>query len=70
MLGKLCFNFRTSILAAANPIRGRYDWSRSLQANLNIGAPIMSRFDLFYVVVDERDDYLDDQIARHIVKMH
>ena len=30
----------------------------------------MSRFDLFYVVVDERDDFLDDQIAKHIVKMH
>ena len=63
-------NFRTSILAAANPVKGRYDRSRTLQANLNIGAPIMSRFDLFYVVVDERDDILDDQIAKHIVTMH
>lgn len=62
--------FRTSILAAANPIKGRYDRSRSLQANLNIGAPIMSRFDLFFVVVDERDEFLDNSIAQHIVNLH
>jgi len=30
----------------------------------------MSRFDLFFVVVDERDDHLDDEIAKHIVNMH
>lgn len=30
----------------------------------------MSRFDLFYVVVDERDEYLDNSIAKHIVNLH
>lgn len=30
----------------------------------------MSRFDLFYVVVDERDEYLDTNIAKHIINMH
>lgn len=46
-------NARTSILAAANPVSGRYDRSRSLKQNLNMTAPIMSRFDLFFVLVDE-----------------
>lgn len=46
-------NARTSILAAANPIFGRYDKSKSLKNNLNLTAPIMSRFDLFFVVYDE-----------------
>ena len=46
-------NARTSILAAANPIFGRYDRSRTLRQNVNISAPIMSRFDLFFVVLDE-----------------
>lgn len=46
-------NARTSILAAANPVSGRYDRSRSLKQNVNMTAPIMSRFDLFFVLVDE-----------------
>ena len=46
-------NARTSILAAANPINGRYDKSKSLRANIDISPPIMSRFDLFFVVLDE-----------------
>jgi len=45
-------NARSSILAAANPVFGRYDRSKSLKYNLNISAPIMSRFDLFFIIVD------------------
>ncbi len=61
---------RTSILAAANPIYGRYDKTKSLKSNIDMSAPIMSRFDLFFVVVDERDHYKDNQIAQHIVNLH
>ncbi|KAL8591135.1 hypothetical protein ACOMHN_063759 [Nucella lapillus] len=50
---KATLNARTSILAAANPVGGRYDRSRSLKQNLSMSAPIMSRFDLFFVLVDE-----------------
>lgn len=46
-------NARTSILAAANPIFGRYDKAKSLKNNIQLSAPIMSRFDLFFVVCDE-----------------
>lgn len=63
-------NARTSILAAANPIFGRYDKSKNLKQNVDISAPIMSRFDLFYVVLDEGDELVDFNIARHIVNMH
>jgi DNA replication licensing factor MCM6 len=49
-------NARTSILAAANPQYGRYDKTKTLKNNLNISAPIMSRFDLFFVVLDECDE--------------
>ena len=38
---KATLNARTSILAAANPIAGRYDKSRSLRHNVNMSAPIM-----------------------------
>lgn len=46
-------NARTSILAAANPVGGRYDRSKSLKQNVNLTAPIMSRFDLFFILVDD-----------------
>lgn len=63
-------NARTSILAAANPIAGRYDRSRTLKQNLNMSAPIMSRFDLFFVVLDDCDEMSDNNIARFIVDIH
>lgn len=63
-------NARASILAAANPRMGRYDTARSLRANVDISPPIMSRFDLFFVVVDECDEAIDTYIAQHIVALH
>jgi DNA replication licensing factor MCM6 len=63
-------NARTSILAAANPIAGRYDRSRTLKQNLNMSAPIMSRFDLFFVVLDDCEETSDYNIARFIVDIH
>ncbi len=60
-------NARTSILAAANPIYGRYDRSKTLKANITITPAIMSRFDLFFVIVDECNPKIDESIARHIV---
>lgn len=60
-------NARTSILAAANPVNGRYDKSKTLKANIDISAPIMSRFDLFYVVLDESNQESDHNLATFIV---
>lgn len=51
-------NARTSILAAANPVGGRYDRSKSLKQNINLSAPIMSRFDLFFILVDECNEVI------------
>lgn len=63
-------NARSSILAAANPLFGRYDRSKSLRYNVDISAPIMSRFDLFFVIFDEKRDEDDFLIAQHLVNMH
>jgi DNA replication licensing factor MCM6 len=63
-------NARTSILAAANPIFGRYDRSKTLKSNVTISAPIMSRFDLFFVILDECNPTIDERIARHIIDVH
>lgn len=63
-------NARTSILAAANPVGGRYNRKTTLRANINMSAPIMSRFDLFFVILDECNENVDRHLAEHIVKIH
>jgi DNA replication licensing factor MCM6 len=63
-------NARTSILAAANPIGGRYNRKTTLRANINMSAPIMSRFDLFFIILDECNESVDRHLADHIVNLH
>jgi DNA replication licensing factor MCM6 len=63
-------NARTSILAAANPVGGRYNRKTTLRANINMSAPIMSRFDLFFVVLDDCNERVDRHLAEHIVGIH
>ena len=63
-------NARTSILAAANPVGGRYNRKTTLRANVNMSAPIMSRFDLFFIVLDECNESVDRHLATHIVNLH
>lgn len=63
-------NSRTSILAAANPIFGRYDKTKTLKNNIDLSAPIMSRFDLFFVLCDESNELRDRHIGDFILNMH
>mmetsp|Transcript_35493 Transcript_35493/g.85907 ORF Transcript_35493/g.85907 Transcript_35493/m.85907 type:complete len:1130 (-) Transcript_35493:2-3391(-) len=63
-------NARASILAAANPIFGRYDRTKTLKANVTLSAPILSRFDLFFVVLDDCNPDADRQVAQHILNVH
>lgn len=63
-------NARTSILAAANPIGGRYNPKLTLRQNIAMTAPIMSRFDLFFIVLDTPDEATDFKLAQHIVNVH
>ena len=62
-------NARASILAAANPKYGRYDPSKSLRQNVDLTEPILSRFDLFYVVLDRINPEDDKRIGDHIVQL-
>ncbi|CEF65888.1 DNA replication licensing factor MCM6 [Strongyloides ratti] len=67
---KATLNARCSILAAANPIYGRYNRSKSLRQNIQLSAPILSRFDLFFVLIDECNEIIDHSIARTILNNH
>ena len=64
---KATLHARASILAAANPEKGRYDRTKSLKQNISMTAPIMSRFDLFFVIVDECNELIDYAIARLVI---
>lgn len=63
-------NAKCSILAAANPVNGRYDKRKTLKQNINLSAPIMSRFDLYFVLIDDVDYESDANIATHILNNH
>jgi len=63
-------NARCSVIAAANPIFGDYD--RSLPAAKNIGLPdsLLSRFDLVFAILDEKNPHIDARIAERVIKNH
>ena len=48
-------NSRSSVLAAANPIFGRYDEMKSPGDNIDFQTTILSRFDLIFIVKDTHD---------------
>lgn len=61
---------RCAVIAAANPIGGRYDPSMTFSENVNLSEPILSRFDILCVVKDEYDPMQDKQLARFVVGSH
>ncbi|XQJ28483.1 DNA replication licensing factor MCM6, putative [Leishmania guyanensis] len=67
---KATLNAKTSLLAALNPIGGKYDRRRPLQRNIAMTAPIMSRFDLMFVIVDDSGDDADFAIANQLLRLH
>ncbi|KAI4090267.1 MAG: hypothetical protein LQ344_004815 [Seirophora lacunosa] len=60
-------NARTSVLAAANPIFGRYDDLKTPGENIDFQTTILSRFDMIFIVRDEHDRGRDERIARHVM---
>ncbi|AEO62870.1 29a48c9a-d121-4bb9-ae0e-f9fa8971b74d [Thermothielavioides terrestris] len=63
-------NARTSVLAAANPIFGRYDDMKTPGENIDFQTTILSRFDMVFIVKDEHERSKDERIAKHVMGIH
>ena len=63
----LTLDAKTSILAAANPKFGNYDDSLALMDNINIPSPLLSRFDLIWLIKDKVSQIEDKAKADHIL---
>lgn len=63
-------NSRTSVLAAANPIFGRYDDLKTPGENIDFQTTILSRFDMIFIVRDDHERGRDENIARHVMGVH
>ena len=63
-------NARTSILAAANPLYGRYNPKISPVENINLPAALLSRFDLLFLILDKPTREDDEHLAEHVTYVH
>lgn len=63
-------NARTSILAAANPLYGRYNPRLSPVENINLPAALLSRFDVLFLILDKPSRDSDAELAKHVTYVH
>ena len=61
---------RCAIVAAANPIGGRYNSTIPFAQNVELTEPILSRFDILVVVRDTVDPAEDERLASFVVNSH
>ena len=61
---------RCAVMAAANPIGGRYDGAKTFADNVDLTDPILSRFDCICVVRDKVDPDGDVRLAEFVIESH
>src|SRR5947199_9864916 len=63
-------NARCAVVAAANPIKGRYNTAIPFSQNVYLTEPILSRFDILCVVKDTVNPEIDRALANFVVLSH
>ncbi|KAI8868876.1 MCM-domain-containing protein [Ramicandelaber brevisporus] len=61
---------RTSVIAAANPVGGHYNRSKTVSENLRLNSALLSRFDLVFLLLDRPDANMDAFLTDHLLAMH
>jgi len=61
-------NSRCTLIAGANPKRGRFNRYESLIDQIDLESPLLSRFDLIFIMLDEPNEDVDSLIATHILE--
>ena len=61
---------RCAVLAAANPKNGRFEpiSETPFTGQINLAPPLISRFDIIWLLTDDADESKDSKIANHIIK--
>ena len=63
-------NARAAVLAAANPLYGRYNKRKSISENVDLPNSLLSRFDLLFLLLDKADMDNDLALSRHVLHVH
>lgn len=63
-------NARCSVIAAANPIYGQYKPEKPPTANIGMPDSLLSRFDLIFIIRDEKNSEKDQKIAERVCRNH
>ena len=61
---------RSAVIAAANPIGGHYNRSKTISENLKMSNAIMSRFDVIFILLDRPDQDRDHLLSEHVIALH
>ena len=61
---------RCSVIAAANPLQGRYNSQINFIDNVDLSDPILSRFDIINVIKDEIDPQIDEALSTFVINEH
>ena len=63
-------NARAAVLAAANPLYGRYNRRKSISENVDLPNSLLSRFDLLFLILDKAEMETDLALSKHVLHVH